>query len=210
MTGLPDYSRLDCVTNGTAESWAVLSADGTYRYLLARMWDDYLSGGNWWERDAVRPLMVFVMLNPSTATGLVDDPTIRKCVGFARRHQCGGILVVNLFAWRETYPKNLPMGPEAVGPHNEEFMHIALGNPLLAPAVGAWGTLGSKRLREQAKALIATAKCARRLWCFGKSKDGEPRHPLMLAYDTPLVSMADGKPWFSPTISGPQGQGVES
>lgn len=185
VTPLPDYSRLDCVTSGDATRWAVLSRDGRYRYLLARMWDDYLSELPWFERGVQRPLMIFCMLNPSTADGLDDDPTIRKCVGFARRNGCGGILVVNLFAWRETHPKLLPRGPELVGPHNEEFIQIALGNPLMAIGVAAWGRL-STRLHRASAPMRVGAQCARRLQCFGKTKHGHPRHPLMTAYATPL------------------------
>jgi hypothetical protein len=69
-----------------ATSGAVLSDCGQYRYRLWRVWDDCL------------PLMVFVMQNPSTATADADDPTIRKCIGFAKRHGYGGVSVRNVFA----------------------------------------------------------------------------------------------------------------
>jgi hypothetical protein len=72
---------------------ALLSEDGRYRYRLWRLWDD------------LAPVMVWVMLNPSTADADLDDPTIRKCIGFAKANRHGGIIVVNLFAWRATDPK---------------------------------------------------------------------------------------------------------
>jgi hypothetical protein len=184
---LPDYSRLNCTAHGDPSCWAVLSDCGRYRYLLARTWDDYLGEGEWWDRAPQRALMVFVMLNPSTADGREDDPTIRKCIGFARRNGCGGILVVNLFAWRETHPKLLPRGPEVIGEHNEEFIGIALRNPLLAIGVAAWGRMSTRLHRQSASTRVA-AQCARRLHCLGTTQDGSPRHPLMLPYSTPLES----------------------
>ena len=74
---------------------AVVSDDGLYRYILTRTWDRSL------------PALVFCMLNPSTADATVDDPTIRKCIGFAQRLGYGGIIVVNLFAYRATKPREL-------------------------------------------------------------------------------------------------------
>jgi hypothetical protein len=70
---------------------AEISEDGKYRYALMRMWDD-------------KPLMMFCMLNPSTADATKDDPTIRRCIGFAKDRGYGGIYVVNLMAYRATDP----------------------------------------------------------------------------------------------------------
>lgn len=189
MTSLPpNLERLGCVTEGDAHSWAVFSAERTHRYMLARMWDHYFDPD-----EATRPLMIFVMQNPSSAGAFGDDPTIRKCVGFARRHKCGGILAVNLAAGIATDPRDLLDLADPIGPHNDEILRIALGNPMMAIAVGAWGRIASKRIRERVKHSMSVAKCARKLWCFGKTADGEPRHPLMLAYDTPLIAMSDGR-----------------
>lgn len=74
---------------------AVISDDGRYRYRLWRTWAPEL------------PRMAWIMLNPSTADAEVDDPTIRRCVGFAKREGCGGIEVVNLYAYRSTDPSVL-------------------------------------------------------------------------------------------------------
>ena len=193
----PDYSRLDCTLHGTShESWAVLSNDGRYRYLLARMWENYFTVEPLDPDQASRPLMVWVMLNPSTADGTEDDPTIRKCIGFAKRRGCGGILVVNTLAFRATKPADLPREHAvARGRHNGEFIRIALTNPLLAIGVAAWGGPWPGWQRSLMQEGIATAKISRNLFCFGTTKGGDPRHPLMLAYDTPLVSLADGRPF---------------
>jgi hypothetical protein len=177
----PDYSRFGCTVHGSShESWAVISGDGRYRYLLARMW-------------SARPLMTWVMLNPSTADGTEDDPTIRKCIGFAGRHGCGGILVVNTLAFRATKPADIPRDhATAQGPHNAEFIRLALQTAI---GIAAWGGPWPRWLRGLMTAGIAEAKNARPLWCFGTTKGGAPRHPLMLAYETPLVLLADGRPF---------------
>ena len=70
---------------------AILSDDGRYRYLLERQWDE-------------RPRMAWCMLNPSTADANIDDQTIKRCIGFAKREGFGGIIVVNLMAFRATSP----------------------------------------------------------------------------------------------------------
>jgi hypothetical protein len=77
------------------ERTATISDCGRYRYTLGRTWSD-------------EPPVLFVMLNPSTADADVDDNTISKCIGFAKRWGHGGITVVNLYAWRATNPKELP------------------------------------------------------------------------------------------------------
>src|SRR3954468_18218250 len=107
---------------------AILSDDGLYRYRLWRIWDD------------LAPVMVWVMLNPSTADADVDDPTIRKCIGFAKRHRHGGIILANLFAWRTTDPRELPRAADPVGPANDEHIRWACRAPLLATVVAGWGS----------------------------------------------------------------------
>jgi len=162
---------------------AVISSCGTYRYSLHRIWDDS------------RPVAVFVMLNPSTADADRDDPTIRKCVGFARSWKCGGIRVVNLFAYRATKPRDLPTTGAIVGPRNVYHIHKALEHCGLegsgGPCVAAWGAASSHRqeLRRYIK-LRASALCnvvdsiPVSLECLGTAADRMPRHPLMLAYAT--------------------------
>ena len=92
------------------DSGAVISRCSQYRYDLWRIWD----------RDS--PIMVFVMLNPSTADAGADDPTLRRCIGFARRHGFGGIRVRNVFALRATDSGELSQHPDPCGPLNEHFL----------------------------------------------------------------------------------------
>src|SRR5450755_1416997 len=92
---------------------AVFSADRTYRYRLTRTWGS--SGSH----------AVWVMLNPSTADALADDPTIRRCTGFSRALGLDGLVVVNLFALRATEPRELRRHPEPAGPANDWFIQEA-------------------------------------------------------------------------------------
>lgn len=157
-------------------SGAVLSACGTYRYHLWRRWNPDL------------PTMVWVMLNPSTADASADDPTIRRCVGFARREGCGGISVRNVFALRATDPGELAKHPDPFGPENEEYLLGARHCSLLTVIVCGWGSrLPGKRFRDfynRASLCLIT----QRPKCFGVTKGGDPRHPLYLRNDAPLVA----------------------
>jgi hypothetical protein len=78
---------------------ALLSGDGRYRYRLWRLWNDQL------------PIMAWVLLNPSTADADIDDQTVKKCIGFAKTNGHGGIIVVNVFAWRARDPRELRQVP---------------------------------------------------------------------------------------------------
>lgn len=172
-------------TTGVTVCDAVISSCGNYRYWLGRHWG---SGS--------RGIAVFLMLNPSTADGTVDDPTIRKCCGFARRWSLDGIHVVNLFAFRSTDPKGLLRCPDPIGMDNDGHIKNALlRDRIMTPEeaasrmVCAWGSPKNNALRRLVASrsiqLLAQFKDVP-LWCLGQSKDQHPRHPLMISYDTPL------------------------
>ena len=166
-------------TDLTGHSEAVFSADGTYRYLLVRRWDQ------------PGPAMTCLMLNPSTADALADDPTIRRVLGFARREGAGTLNVVNLFALRATDPRELSRHPDPVGPHNDEFIlrHCTPGARVLA----AWGTGGQLRGRA-AEVAGRLRDHGAQLVCLGVTAGGEPRHPLYVRANTPLASFSPGQP----------------
>lgn len=154
----------DDVTRG-----AVLSADGRYRYSLARGWADE------------GQVLGFVMLNPSTADAELDDPTILRCMKFARREGCRGIVVFNLFSYRTSHPAVLKtVGlEEAVGPGNRE--HIAdwlrlFGATGFKAVVCAWGNFAQGLYRLPIESMLADAHVPTR--CLGKTKLGAPKHPL--------------------------------
>jgi hypothetical protein len=146
---------------------AVFSDDGTYRYRLTRTWGD--SGRH----------AVWLMLNPSTAGALADDPTIRRCTGFSRAWGLDGLVVVNLFALRATDPAELARHPDPVGPGNDDFVRRAVAaSPVV---IAAWGAQRMAAARG-ARWRLELDRAADVL-CLGTTKDGEPRHPLFVRAD---------------------------
>lgn len=158
------------------KSAAGLSDCGRYRYWLTRTWDKSL------------PVVCFVMLNPSTADAHTDDPTIRRCIGFAKAWSCGGISVVNLFAWRAADPDELP-GVAAVGPENDTcIIAAAEGRDVIA----AWGAhMADSKRAEFVTELLK--QCARSVECLGYTATGRPRHPLYLKSDSPRLEFPKPK-----------------
>lgn len=134
-----------------------------YRYALVREWDP--AGRR----------VAFVMLNPNRAGARRDDPTIRRCVGFARAWGFGSLEVVNLFARCAPTPRALRRARDPVGPRNDA--HIRAAARRADRVVLAWGNHG---------ALLDRSAAVRRLLgalsplSFGATKRGEPRHPLYL------------------------------
>ena len=153
--------------------WAHISECGKYRYTLERRWDH-------------GPLLPFIMLNPSTADADIDDPTIRRCMGFACREGFGGIIVGNLFAFRATDPKVMLAAPNRVGPLNEKTLFDIATRAWLeeVPIVAAWGSNADGKggfTVARLRGIGATVKC------LGMTKGGEPRYPLYVKGDQPLV-----------------------
>lgn len=147
---------------------ATFSEDGTYRYLLTRIWGE-------------RPSVTWVMLNPSTADETVNDPTITRCINFSRRWGCTGLSVVNLYALRSTDPAALAVHPDPVGPENDRIIAENCRPPQMV--IAAWGSGFRQQDRPSEVAAIFTAT-GRKLLCLGVTKDGHPRHPLYVRGDT--------------------------
>jgi hypothetical protein len=144
---------------------AAFSPCRRYRYSLSRVWNPKL------------PSVMFVGLNPSTADEREDDPTVRRCVGFARKWNFGGLILVNLFAYRSTDPASLLQADDPVGPENDE--HILASARAAERVVLAWGAKGSLFDRDQhVLSLLPGAHC------LGFTKEGYPKHPLYLAGNT--------------------------
>jgi len=151
---------------------AKLSPDGVYRYDLTRFWGD--------PNAFLRPHLTFVMLNPSTADADVDDPTIRRCMGFARREGYKGIRVVNLYALRTTRPVHLWEHPDPVGPENDDWIRRALRHATAneSPVVCAWGA--NARPDRVAWFREVAADEVTDLSALHVTKAGAPGHPLYL------------------------------
>jgi hypothetical protein len=129
-------------------------------------------------------MVVFVGLNPSTADATQDDPTIRRCVGFADKWGYGGIAMVNLFAFRATDPSEMKAADDPVGPDNEET--LLKSGRLYNHLVFMWGANGNHHNRD-VEVLELLSKYKHKWRCLGVTKAGMPKHPLYLAKDTELV-----------------------
>lgn len=145
---------------------------GRYRYELIRRWGD-------------DPMVEFIMLNPSTADGTEDDPTIRRCIGFAKAWGYGALLVRNLYAFRATDPAQLAGVEDPVGPLNRSYLanniaHLTIMAFGAHPAAVGWWN--GYPYSWQPKAIKRPA-----LWCLGVTSSGAPKHPLYLRKDTTPV-----------------------
>lgn len=148
---------------------AAFSDCGQYRYRLWRTWD------------VEKPKLGFIMLNPSTADETEDDPTIRRCIGFAKDWGYGSLVVGNLFALRTTDPENLYDHPAPVGPENDTHLQeIVVESDRI---VAAWGTHGAFQGRGQEVADMFEDQ----LVALDTTKDGHPAHPLYQPADTEPV-----------------------
>lgn len=157
---------------------ATISEDQRYRYDLTRTWDP----------DG--PKALWVMLNPSTADSWSDDPTIRRVTAFSKREGMGGLVVVNLMAWRASKPVDLPKSLEAAeGPENVDTYVRWMKDPRVGLVVAAWGAV-APRFRVLAGYMCQALASERDVMCLGTTKNGYPRHPGPLGQvpmDAPLV-----------------------
>ena len=155
---------------------ASLSPCGRYRYVLTRDWFPKVGTGH----------VLWVMLNPSTATEDVDDPTIRRCQAFARQWGYDGITVANLFGLRSTNPDKLLRTPQPIGEANDDVLVTLAEAAGVGLAVAAWGTHPATRLRARAGVVTTLVTGAGRdLHCLGTTAGGAPRHPLYVKGDQP-------------------------
>jgi hypothetical protein len=157
---------------------AVISDCGKFRYLLRRSWD------------IARPTVAFVMLNPSTADASQDDPTIRKCVGFAERLGFGAITVTNLFAYRATKPADLKAAGYPIGDECNFWINLAAREA--QTVICAWdvNARGLSRPHGVRSVLRGAGRPAKALKL---TPDGIPCHPLMLPYSCTLVDLPENR-----------------
>lgn len=159
MSPLPDFR--DCK----------ISVDRVYRYRLRIRWD------------RSRPAWGVVGLNPSTADEANDDHTVRKWLGFARRGGAGALWIVNLFAVRSTSPLAMKRHPAPCGNNNDYWIIDAANN--VDRLILCWGIHGTHLGRgEEVSTLLADHPTPR--FCWGYTANGQPKHPLMLQYESVL------------------------
>lgn len=146
------------------EKKANISKDKIYRYTLSRTWD------------STKPTVLFIGLNPSIADENIDDPTITRCINFAKDWGYGTLLMANLFAFRSTYPKEIYLIDNPIGKDNDYYILECVKQSDLI--IACWGNNGTHMDREKIiKELVPN------LYCLQKNKNGTPHHPLRLSRD---------------------------
>lgn len=138
-----------------------------YRYALWRQWN--------WQGYANQ--VMFIGLNPSTADETEDDPTIRRCIGFAKRWGFGGLLMMNAYAFRATDPKVMKAASDPTGPGNDEALSYRATQ--VGCVIAAWGAHCTPERERQVCDVVG-----KRIECLGRTKHGRPKHPLYLRADT--------------------------
>ena len=145
---------------------ALFSNNRRHRYSLWRIWNPSL------------PRLAVIGLNPSTADESIDDPTIRRCMGFSMLWGYGGLWMLNLFAYRSTDPSRLKIVDDPVGPENDDvILDVSTSSDLV---IAAWGNHGDLNDRQnQVQNLLSGID----VHCLRRNKNGSPEHPLYLPRD---------------------------
>lgn len=148
----------------TLKSGAVFSDCREYRYVLWRIWDDHA------------PKVMFIGLNPSTADEKDDDPTIRRCIGFAKSWGFGGIYMLNIFAYKAARPEKLKKAVDPAGSEND--LYLARYAEKSSLIIGAWGNHGNYLNRGS-----EVMKKFPGMHILKMTKQNQPAHPLYLRAD---------------------------
>jgi hypothetical protein len=173
LIGQTEGTRTYARKNDDVLQSAILSKDGFYRYRLERRWGEG------------KPL-VFLMLNPSTANAMVNDLTITKCIGYAKRWNYPAIVVVNLYAYRSTYPGALAAVPDPIGPENDR--HILDACAEAGRVVIAWGRANPRRVGEVMRMLKTYGYP---IYAIRQNVDGNPAHPSRAGYTSEPITYED-------------------
>ncbi len=150
---------------------ATFSSCRKYRYSLSRIWDKNMK------------YVLFIGLNPSTADEKMDDPTIRRCLNYAKDWGYGGFMMANLFAYRTTLSYELKKVKYPVGKNNDKFIVMLSKNADIT--VAAWGNNGNLYNRDK-----QVFKIVPNLMCLKINKSGQPAHPLYLKKGLKLTEFA--------------------
>lgn len=149
---------------------ATFSDCGLYRYTLTRRWNNDL------------PSVVFCMLNPSTADHETNDPTITRCIGFSQRWGYGGLVVVNLFAFRSTDPNGLWRVVDPIGPDNDRHILEQAMRSDERVVVAAWGSQ-PRALGRGANVMAMLRQNGITVKALKLNTGGQPSHPLYIKSD---------------------------
>lgn len=178
----PVVIRRDAVFAGVLGDRVTVTEEGelvaAYRYRLERQIEPAM--------DSTDGTVLFIMLNPSKADEWIDDPTIRRDLGFTAAWGYTRMVVANLYALRSTDPDELRKHPSPCGPANDGYIASAAMEAALI--VCAWGA----DVMAPPRALVVTEMLKDLpLWCLGVTKDGQPKHPLYLRADAVLQPFND-------------------
>jgi hypothetical protein len=156
----------------------ILSPDRVYRYCL---WREWATGEGY---------CAIVGLNPSKADEVEDDPTITRCIAFAKSWGCNALCMLNLFAYRATKPEEMKKAIDPIGPdNNKHLIELTKEAKIL---LAAWGTHGNYQNRDRQVLHLLSSQTIPALWkCLGKTQDGFPRHPLFVRADEELIDFYD-------------------
>lgn len=158
----PDVHIIEASSEEYSKQGAMFSNCEKYRYLLWREWN------------ATLPSLAFLMLNPSTADCFKSDPTVTRCLNFARKWGYGKLIVINIFALRSTDPAGLYTCEDPVGQYNDFSIGLTRSN--VDKVVCAWGKHGA--LNNRGKEVIG--RIGEKAYYLRLNKDGSPAHPLYL------------------------------
>ena len=153
----------------TIKKSAVFSTCRKYRYSLTRLWN------------SEKGYVLFIGLNPSIADEIIDDPTLKRCINFAKDWGYGGLIMVNLFAYMSTDPKELKKTEIPIGKNNNK--HILKNHQKSQLTVVAWGNDG--QFLERDKEVL---KIIDNPMCLNINKSGQPAHPLYQKKDQELIN----------------------
>lgn len=162
--------------------WAVFSPCRKFRYVLNISWD------------ATKPQLVFFMLNPSTADAMKNDPTVERCQRRAQAMGFGSVVIINLFAYRATNPKDMLAADDPIGRRNDDWIEQILTRTAMTrgEVICAWGTMGGHRGRDAAMVAMLD-RCGPTVKVLDLTKDGHPKHPLYVSYNITPTLVLSGK-----------------
>jgi len=154
----------------TIKKSAVFSKCRKYRYSLTRSWN------------SADGYVLFIGLNPSIADETIDDPTLTRCINFAKDWGYGGLIMVNLFAYMSTYPTDLKKVKLPIGNNNNK--HILKNHQKSQLTVAAWGNDGCFLKRDK-----EVLKIISNPMCLNINKSGQPAHPLYQKKNQELINL---------------------
>jgi hypothetical protein len=147
---------------------AIFSDDRKYRYALWRIWSN------------TKPLLMLIGLNPSTADEFNNDPTITRGIVRANRNGFGGLLMANLYAYVSTIPQALLGDGDFVGEFTDYYLRQMI-------ALSEWQLCGWGSFKPVTKRASIVFSMLKNPYCLGVNKDGQPKHPLYVGYDVPMI-----------------------